>query len=455
MSLLEFPDDMFTRRPNEPAIYGHEPMVKRYAEHVKSFTSPEDWARRRLAVAKSFYLSLIGETKDPSGKGRFFDQRDQLAWYLFLAEAFNDHPQNYEVVFGCRVIPLFAALGSNLDNLLRVDGYQERLRRLVSSDKAQPNGGFFEFLVAAAYVRDGYDVAFVPDRPGLARTHDINVRKTGAAYAVECKRMEGGEYYEMERQRMRELWNPAAHLLARLPSSSYLDVHFKTPLPQVSEDYLVSVAARFMDSRRDNLIFEDEFAWGILRELDIGPLQKSLEASYWLHPGPQYIEKLLGSYRRYDNLLLAQKLKFASNPHFVDAIDQAIAARWTSLSEEAIDRKARDVLSKVVDANKQLPTDIPGIIHVGFETLSGDEVERRRYEKIKASVSNFDPAGKPLEVVFCHYFAPEASPTETWAIDETVHYHARRPGPLPLSKSSLIIPDDVPTRPGVHWDGLS
>ncbi|MEE9454646.1 MAG: hypothetical protein V3V13_09735 [Paracoccaceae bacterium] len=451
MPLLEFPDDMYVLRPGEPAMYGFDPMVKRYAEHLKAFMGEDEWLVRRDKIAHFFYQSLVGETVDSSGKGQFFNNKDQFGWYLFLAEAFNDHPQNYEVIYGSRVIPIFATLGRNLDQLLSVEGYETRLRRLMSSDRSQPNGGFFEFLVATAYVCDGYKVAFHPEKRGIARSHDIDVQKGDVCFAVECKRMEGGEYHEIERQRMRDLWQPACMLQVSTGNSSYFDIHFKIALPDVSNNYLYEKARQFVDSGKDNLLFDDNTARGIIRELDIKPLQEALKETYWLHPGPQFTEKLLGSYRRYDSHLAVQKIRYASNPHFIDEIDQAVVARWTSLSEVAIERKARDVFSKVVDACKQLPSDVPGIVHVGFETLGGDEIEKRRYQKIKSKIRNFDAKGKPLTAIICHAFSPEASPTETWAFDETCIYQCFGYNTLPLSKITLVVPDDGPLNDGVHW----
>jgi len=100
------------------------------------------------------------------------------------------------------------------------------------------------------------------------------------------------------------------------------------------------------------------------------------------------------------------------------------------------------------------PADIPGIIHIGFEALSGDAVEQRRYEKIIERVRNFDPAGSRLEFIYCHYFAPEISPEETWAIDETVQYMGVRDNDWPLSTAMLVRPEEEgPSRRGVHWEG--
>ncbi|MBB4388553.1 hypothetical protein GGE61_004898 [Rhizobium leguminosarum] len=449
--LLEFPSDMYELHPDEVPLFGHSPDLKRYVEHLKSAMGQEEWRIRRDATAKRFYKSLIGEHPDPTGMGKYFDNRDLLAWYLFLGEAFNDHPQNYEVVYGCRVVPVLAALGRNLDSLSQVAGYEDRLHRLIFNERAQPNGGLFEFLVAAKYVKEGFEVAFHPEKPGLAKTHDLDVRRREDSFAVECKRMEAGQYHEKERAAMRTRWRPASNILVGTGSSFCFDLTFRTEIQSIPADYLPNIAVDFTERGADNRVIYDDISYGTLRKLDLGPLKEALADSSWMHPGPKYNNLLLGSYRRYESLLLAHKVRFSPNPHFIDDIDQAVALRWACASEEAINKRARDVIGKLVEANDQLPSDRPGIVHIGFEALGGDAVEQRRFEKIKASVSAFDPRGKPLDFVFCHYFSPEASIDEAWAIDETTHYHKKRPGPLPLQHLSLTTPEDLPFVKGVHW----
>ena len=84
MPLLKFPDDMFRLRLGEKPMYGEFPDLKRSVEYFKSIMKPDEWAARRLAIAKRFYQSLVGELDDPTEKGKFFDDRDVFGWYLFL-----------------------------------------------------------------------------------------------------------------------------------------------------------------------------------------------------------------------------------------------------------------------------------------------------------------------------------------------------------------------------------
>jgi len=373
--LLDFPPDMYELHEDEPRLFGHSPDLKRYVEHLKSAMGQEQWRVRRDATAKRFYRSLIGEHPDPTGMGKYFDNRDLFAWYLFLGEAFNDHPQNYEVVYGCRVVPILAALGRNLKNLERVAGYRDRLHRLIFKERGQPNGGLFEFLVAAKYVNEGYDVAFHPEKPGRGRTHDLDVKRGKEHFAIECKRMEAGQYHEKERAAMRGLWRPASHALVCTGCSYCFDLTFRVEIEAIPPDYLQRIALNFIKRDPDNRVVYDDLSYGTLRKLDLRPLQSALLGSSWMHPGPKYNNLLLGSYRRYESLLLAHKVRFSPTPHFIDAIDQAVALRWACASEAAIEKRARDVVGKLVEANDPLPSDRPGIFHIGFRFSSSFRTE--------------------------------------------------------------------------------
>ena len=264
----------------------------------------------------------------------------------FFGQVFTDHPWNYEVIYGSRVVPVLAAIGRNLEHLLSIDGFIDRAKRLLDPAKSQPNGGLFEILVAAAYARSGGKVAFRKELPGTGKTHDLDVDLNGKKWAVECKRIESGDYADNERMRMRELWVPASHLLAKAKRSAILNVSFEVELFDIPDEYFPEKALTYIASQRASVSWHDDYTKGIISELDLRPLQDALKKQYWLHPGPQYSKMLTGRYERNDNLLLLHSVKLASNPHYVDEISLAAGARWKSLSETSIEKRARDILKK-------------------------------------------------------------------------------------------------------------
>lgn len=195
---LTYPPDLFELREGEKPQYGEFPELQRAIEYMTSLLPREEWARRRQQAAKRMYSALASERPDDP-VGRYYDDADTAGFYLFQGEALVKHPWNYEVYLGCHIVPVLATIGNNLDGLLAVTGFEQRMREVITDERRSPNGGLFEILTAAAYAREGWTVAFKLKQPGIAKTYDLDISRGALRYAVECKRMEGGEYVERER----------------------------------------------------------------------------------------------------------------------------------------------------------------------------------------------------------------------------------------------------------------
>lgn len=449
MSQISFPKDMFHLRHGEQPLYGEQPDLRQAVDYFKSLLKEGEWEGRRAAIATRFYQSLIGER--PTEKGTYYDDRDLFGWFLFLGEAFNDHPWNYEIYYGSRVVPVLATIGHSLDILKSIDGFEDRAKRLVHNDRAQPNGLLFEMLVAAAYGRAGAKVVMRPETPGQGKSHDLDVELGGKRWAIECKRLEGGgEYAETERLRIHELWDSACAKLVKQERSCLLNIEFKVELNQVPDDYIFYRTGRFLNGYKTGYLWSDRVADGDFSDLSLSDLQDALKKRPIVHPSPFFTKLLTGDHKRGDSLLSMLRIRYASNPHYVKEIDLAVLNKWDSRAEAAIERKARDITKRLSDANSQLPADIPGVIHIGFDCLGKDEIEVRRYNKIINSTRDFDRGASQLEVIYCHYFSPDPTPEDVWAIDETIQWRAiSQERPL---KPGRVLLSDGPGRKGVYWD---
>ncbi len=448
---LQFPPDFFDPPSPRPDVWPDNLILRRAVDWFKSFMSPEQWAQRRDKAARRLYLSAMG-VAEGTNDGRFFNSKDTFGWYLFLAEALLDHIGNYDYIFGSRVIPVFQAIGRDLDLLLQVAGVEDRVRSMVNDMKGQPNGCLFELLVAASYRRVGADVAFVPERRGIAQTHDMNVVLNGQTWAVECKRMEVGDYGGREREQVAMRWNECSAHLEKLGRNTLCTVSFRVEIANAPEDYLARKVAQWLASGEAKLTWDDAIATGCVSELDLKPLQEVLKTDMVLASSNRILQLLTGRYVRNANYRTALRTIPAYNPRYVESCDLAVILHWESLSETAIDRKARDIFPTMARANEQLPDGQPGIVHIGFEAVEGDRVERLRHEKILAAARSFDPRSKQLEYVYCHYFVPESPPDECWAFDETTQWVAvRKTRPRPLESTFLVLPESASNRSGPHW----
>jgi len=448
---IEIPEDFFNFDGERPEEWPDNPDVRRAVEWMRCYIGEAEWKRRRLAAVRRVY-DLIINGVEPGTTGRFFDERDSFGYQLFLAEAYIDHVWNYDPVFGSRVVPVFAAIGRNLDLLLTVDEIGDRVTRMVGAERAQPNGPLFELLVAAAYLRAGGRVRFVPEQRGGPRTHDMDVELGGHDYAVECKRMEVSEFGDMERSRARALWGPSSAFFASILRSTFAEVEFLVPLADVPDDYLTRKTQAWHHDPSHYFQWDDEQGRGRIGPLDLRPLQKELENDFILNGSARLSELLTGRYKRHQSMISSLRIKFGDNPRYIDECDYATILEWTPLAPASISGRARDIIRKVADGLGQLPLDRPGIIHVGFEAVEGDEVEALRHQRIVASMADFYPGETPLEYVYTHFLAPESPPDQSWAYDETTDFRSiRAAGRPPLVEPFLVLEPSAAQRRCGHW----
>jgi len=284
--MIEIPDSFFEIDGVRPEDWPDHPEVRAAVEWFRGRIGDGEWRRRRMAAAHRLY-DLVVNGVQPGKSGRYFDERDTFAWYLFQAEAYVDHIWNYDPVFGARVVPVFAAIGRYLNLLSAVEGVDERVARMVGAERAQPNGPIFELLVAAAYARQGGAVSFVPEQPGATRSHDFDVTLNGRVLAVECKRMEVGDFGEREHLRVRELWGPTAAYLGSIDCSTLAQVDFLVPVATVPADYLTNKVKDWRLDPRRPLSWEDRVGRGRIAALDLRPLQMVLECGSASKAGPR------------------------------------------------------------------------------------------------------------------------------------------------------------------------
>lgn len=452
--MVEFPDDWFTPPIERPDTWPDYPEVRAAIDWIKTYIPEDQWVERRLAAANRLYEAAIGTLVDPSGLGRFFNDRDQTAWVLFLGEAYLDHNWNYEPMYGARIIAVFQAIGRQVVELQAVPGIQDRMNRLVGAERSQPNGALFELIVAAAYLREGFTVEFVPERPDQ-RTHDLNVTKNGVTQAVECKRMETGEQGERERQLAREIWARAAPLIVESNKSAFCNVTYLVVMEDIPNNYLRDKIRYWLRTGNPNYFWTDEFGRGSVGEPDLNPLSTELLANTILIASNRFIELVTGSYEPRQNIIQLVRCRYADwNPRYMSECDIAVVLKWKCMAEGSISAKARDVLRKISDANDQLPNDRPGIIHIGLEAIDEIAVEILRASRIERTTGGFDPADKPLKWIYVHHFAPESPPDISFHFDETTQW--RRIGhhndPLPIGIGRLITGEDDQYFEGGHWE---
>jgi len=166
---------------------------------------------------------------------------DRAAWYLYLIDTVLHAPLKYEPTQGARVVPLFKRLGADFDLLKTVKGVNERVERMLTSERRQPDGALFELLVSLIWLRNGSSGVELLEEAPPEKRPDLCAWMGHNAWYVECKRLDkSSTYSEAERRKWLQMWSRARDVLIDKRYSVVLDIVFHVELESLPDDFLVT-----------------------------------------------------------------------------------------------------------------------------------------------------------------------------------------------------------------------
>lgn len=377
------------------------------------------WEKRIDAVRTHFEAARAewAEAKPVA----LFDPADTVAWYIFQSQAYAANRVDWFEPEGFRLAPLFRRLGQLVDDLKSVEGAEARAAALMTHGRKQPDDGLYEFLVAGAYKHRGWTrVAFVPEQPGVAKTQDLLVERPRRKWAVECKRVNRSGYEFEERQRGEALAKPVHDRCRELNRSVTMAVRFDEELAKVPDGYLLERLETYLRTGRG--YFKDPQAEVGIDPVDWSLAQTALAVDDIYYGSSRMIELLAGFYvDDADHSVLAKWTPAKGRPLYATAVSQASVVSWTSESMAASMRKAKHFRSLVAQAAKQLPPDVPGVVHVGYEARDGNAANGLRHYLNRVEMKTFSPGATRLRWVYANYMTPERTTArmESAALTET------------------------------------
>ena len=438
--------------------------VKRVLNWFLEFLDPADWADR--------IAHIEGVIEDVLKINRFRQQaqeykpvsivKDRIGWYLYLADTALHAPEKYEPTQGARVLPVFKSLGSDFELLKAIGGIEDRVNRMLTSDREQPDSVLFEILIALLWKRNGYEtVEFMPEQPPK-KTADFRAEKEGQEWFVECKRLKkNSQYSEQERTKWLAMWAQFREFLIKNNYSAVFEIEFHVELEALPDAFLVEELSGKLPLVQLPCQVISNDVWEVsARAVDYNSVNAHLAEYSVKYPSDQ-INELIGGYidpnRGFTALVLGKFVRAGhcgGNNRFLDELEFAAGACWICTAEKAIQRKARDIRGRLANAIRQLPDGENCAVHLALETLDGVAVEKERFRKIFQSVRNFDKEDKDLRWVYCHLFQSYAPPDALWVIDETIHYFGDNSdyGKEPLSHRHAILPTESDLLEGAHWE---
>ena len=417
-----------------------------------SFADSGDWARRIQKAHQTF--DAARQTWVTGERCPLFDPNDGIAWYAFQANAYAADRRDWFEPEAFRIAPVFRRLGQLLPELKTVSGIEGRIAKLMNGGRSQPDDGLYELLVAGAYkCRAWTAVEFVPEQPGVTKTHDLMVSSGRRHWAVECKRVNRSGYEAAEYDHGLRIAGYVHDLCRARKCSLVVAVSYKVELSEVGDTYLAERAEDFLaDPRRTD--WSDSVSQGRMRPVDWRLARAVLEHDDIFFGSSRMVELLVGTEMpNFDHSVAADWTPAPQRPFHATAMSQASVVSWRSTSPNAAKRKARHFRSLVAKAEEQLPADFPGIVHVGYEARDGNSVDDLRHAMNRAEMKTFKANQSQLRWVYGNYLSPEHTNArnESCALSETTATYKvgnhRTTSPLPAH----LLFNAGQGRPGAHW----
>ena len=384
---------------------------------------PEFW--RRIEAAQANYAAFTGASQNLGRDPDLGDLGpDLVASFLAQGKSLIDGRRTYDIALASRCIPWIKQLGTNINDLARVDGAIERARRMLADARTAPDGPMLELVMGGNYAADGMEVAFVPEAPGQAKTPDLHLFVPGVTdpVAIELKRLRQGQHEQEERARHRLIFKRAASIINAHGLSLHIDVTYTRELKDVPEGYLAEWLSRFLDSPlvlTGAYPWRDDFGVGEIKPANLPAVRQDTRNSS-LYFGTKMARLLSGGPVRDSAYHLAAAGKPDDrDPRFMEEVQYASVVTWQCTAVDSIEKKARHVKNKLVEAEGQVRSAGIGIIHLAMDAEASCESSDLRRERNKQAILEFK-SETLVAALYVHYLVPRISEGHSWLVDETV-----------------------------------
>lgn len=376
---------------------------------------------------------------------------DVVASVLAQAKSLLDGRRTYDIALASRCVPWVKQIGVNASELARIPGGVERARRMLADRATAPDGPLLELVMGGNYAADGLDVDFVAEAPGRAKTPDLHLFLPAVAepVAIELKRLRQGQYEQDERARHRQIFKWAAAIINERRLSLHIDVIYAKELKDVPQRYLAERLSHFLANPLIMLgayPWRDEFGSGEIRPANLDAVIEDTRDSS-LYFGTKMARLLSGCEVRDNGYhLAASGVPDSRDPRFMDEVHYASVVTWQCTAAEAIEKKARHVKNKLVEAERQVRSANVGIIHLAMDAEVGCESSDLRRKRNKQGILEFQSASL-VAALYVHYLVPRISEAHSWLVDETVDKFGAGRNPVPsmmIFPGSEAVDNDLP-----------
>jgi hypothetical protein len=355
-------------------------------------------------------------------------------------------------------------IGAFSSQLQRIPNVEQVLDKMLANN-SKPETQIFELLTASFYLKNGYEVSFIPENSinwpdgETKKSPDLLVKAHDIEMYVECKRADKQtKYSQTEEEAWSSLWNQLSLYMLEVAPWSIIDLSFHEQVSDVTIDDVIRVVDLAIS--RGGAKVRDGSISAKIRQINTVHLKRHYRYNAVRSNSPQHELLVFGDIDSNEKRSIATIAKSIVRPGapdvvlniFVEDVADCVAAQWRCDHEISLDRRSRHFKGLVNNGVTQIPPDKPGVVHVLYETVEGISIEELRRSKNIENLSAFDATGTSVLGVLIH--AVKYYPFENnydWA--ETAQDFARIPNFMKLYSYPLMLSADETQVVGgtTHW----
>jgi len=441
--------------------------VKAFYQLLVDRLGTEAWAARKAA-----YLKRIREKESkfninlPIEPQLFLPAEDDIDWYILASYLFHDFPYSDCAYNSTRIYPYAMAIGAVADQLREVPYVNDVLDKMLANNN-KPETQIFELLTASFYLKNGYEVAFIPENSidwpdgKTKKSPDMLVKLGDVEFYVECKRSDKQtKYSKTEEQAWANIWNELSQYMLKVAPWKIVDIIFHEQVSSVTSADIIK-AVNLAIKGGTGIANEGSISVRI-RAIDKLGLKRHYRKFSVRANSPQHELLIFGgldSNEKRSISTIAQRVIHPGTNNdilnmFVKDVAKCVGAQWRCDHEVSLGLRSKHFKSLLNDGVMQIPPDRAGVVHIWYETCEGIEIEELRRDKNIENISKYDASKTTVWGAFLHavnYYPFEKN--YEWA--ETVQDFGRRENlmdlfpiqSLMLTSDSTHVVEDV-----THWE---
>lgn len=372
----------------------------------------------RLQSAQHQYIHV---TNDAAFFGKDFDINlygtDIVASFFAQAKSLLDNRRAYDVSIASHIIPWVKQLGRNCYLINAIPGARERAKRMLDDKKVYPDTALFELVIAGNYADKGYQVEFIPEKKGVAKTPDLKYRDNeGREFYIECKRLQKGKYEAEEKELHNALINNKEVIKILWGFNFWIDITYKSELKSIPHDYIYEHLKNF---NNQHYSWSDAYGQGVVKPVSLYRLHEDILKNGSIMFNTKFARLMKGAALRDEYYNIYARAKSDDRDHrFIEFVEQASLVTWRCVNPTSFESRSKHVTSLLKTIDDQLLSYGPGIAHIAIDVdIQGDVADKRRQKNAEA-ISRFTPRSKLCRTMV-HYMVPRIDEDSAWMVDET------------------------------------